>query len=276
MYLTQHWVSYTTSFDIKTKTSKIGTLYRRNISMLLTYDFYDNSNNLMTSATARLFSLGAHFDVYDTEKALLGTVEENIITFFPSFTLYSPNGAKLARAEMNFWGTSFYIYEGNSNNELAIMSRSYFRVKNDWTIDIKNKDRLKAKNIDPGLFLTVLAFQGDREYWEEQEDNKRSLSDQSSNEEVSYELQQKIRSLMANPQLNEIELLDPDTLERLAIKLETDYRNQNKNKENESSQEKISVFVNYCLNLIESEQTKPAEKKAILYLLQQRMGFNNQ
>ena len=42
LYLTQHWVSYTTSFDIETKTKKLGTLYRRILSLALTYDFYDS------------------------------------------------------------------------------------------------------------------------------------------------------------------------------------------------------------------------------------------
>lgn len=284
IYLTQHWVSYTTSFDIKTKTTTLGTLYRRNFSLLLTYDFYDNLNNLLTMATARFFSLGAHFDVYDDKKNLLGTVDETIFSFFPSFELYSRDSIKLARAAMNFWGTIFTLYDATTDKEIAVMYRSFFRVKNDWTIEIKNRALLKSRHIDPGLFMTVLAFQGDREYWEEQNDDSQrqsaslhthKMEQQRVDKDFNQQIQAKIAKLTDEQNLNAVELLDPDSLEILAKKLERDYQSQlNGPSIVRDPEEKINDFINFCFDSVQSNQIDPSEKKAILYLMQQRIGVN--
>lgn len=283
MYLSQHWVSYTTSFDIETKTQKIGTLYRRFFSLLMSYDFYNNSNQLLTTAQARFFSVGAHFDVYDAQKNLLGWVEEKIFTFFPTFTIYSPQYTKLASAEMNFWGTTFTIYDPQDRTVMATMWRSFFRIKNDWTIDIKNRSRLKEKNIDPSLLMTVLAFQGDREYWQQQQNNNTNQHTQvrasaqpskmpsmpvQQEAKQLQQLQDKIKTIIHDKNLEQVALMDETQLENLANKLETDYQAQ----ASLTPTDNIDDFVDFCLQAVESDQTTVEEKRAILYLLQLRIG----
>ena len=100
----EHWISLTKSYDIETKTQRLGTLYRRFFSFLLTYDFYDPMNVKTATASARFFSFGAHLDIHDLTDRYLGSVEEKIFTFFPTFEVFGPDSSsKLARAEMNFW-----------------------------------------------------------------------------------------------------------------------------------------------------------------------------
>ncbi len=281
LYLTQHWVSYTTSFDIETKTKKLGTLYRGVLLFPLTYNFYDNTNHLLTTAKARFFAITAQFDVYDDKNTKLGSVEEKFLTFLPSFTIYSPDYEKLARAEMNFWGTTFTVYDTLTDTPIAVMSRPFFRIKNDWTIDFKNKDLLLQRNIDVGLFLTTLAFQGDREYWEQQRNNNNvrtaTAEDNpasSQKDTVDEAIKNKVKARIAELNWSDVPLMEQGQLETLSATLENDYNAQvNETATHAGPKDQVDGFVDFCLNLVQSDRLTPADKKAILYLLQLRLGI---
>jgi len=282
--ITEHWISLTTSFDIETKTHKLGTLYRKFFSFLLTYEFFDPFDNKMATARSKFFSFTAHFDIYDRNERLLGVAEEKIFTFFPAFDIYASDAStKLARASMNFWGTTFTIYDPVTNLEMAIMHRSFFRLKNDWRITITNRELFERKHIDFRVLMTVLAFQGDRESWEkDRRDNdsrRRSLASSTeaasvvSNDEVKV-LLEKIAASGKQSGLDHVQKPDPKTLEQIAIELESNYNMQANNDGEQTSQERLSSFVDYCLNLIESNDISDAKKKAILYLLKMRLEGN--
>jgi len=277
MYLTQHWISHTTSFDIETKTQKIGSLYRRFFSIPLMYDFYDYNDHLLTTARARFFAINMHLDVVDENKFPLGSVEEKIFTFLPSFTIYSPEGLKLAYAEFNFWGTQVTVSDVVTDTPIAIMSRSFFRIKNDWVIKLKHKALIIERNIDPSLLLTVLALQGDRESWDEQnaENNLNLNSHSAPQHEAEPTNKEKITAYQHQyeDELNGIELLPQSELEALIISLEQDYQAQiNPALSPTSTNDKVDAFVAFCLDLMHSKKTTGPTKKAILYLLEQRFN----
>lgn len=280
LYLKQHWISYSTSFDVETKNNKLGTLSRRVLSLLLTYDFYDKDGRVLTTSTGRFFSLSAHFDVYDVNKTLLGSVEEHIFTFLPTFSIYSITEEKLAQAEMNFWGTAFTIYDAENGEAIAVMSRSFVRIKNDWTIRFKNKSLLQSKNISAELFLTVLAFQADSEYWEQQNSSSKlsshSNGTSAKEQEISIEksLREKIALAGNDENLNDVALMDASLLDALVVKLDQDYAQQLNASENLDEIEKVNRFVDFCLDLVKSNKVSREEKKAILYLLQERIGHD--
>ena len=282
--VTEHWISLTTSFDIETKTHKLGTLYRKFFSFLLTYEFFDPFDNKMATARSRFFSFTAHFDIYDRNDKLLGVAEEKIFTFFPAFDIYASDAStKLARASMNFWGTTFTIYDPVTNLEMATMHRSFFRLKNDWNITITNRELFERKHIDFRVLMTVLAFQGDRENWEkDRRDNDsraRSLTSTEtasvvSNDEVKV-LLEKIAASGKQSGLDHVQKPDLKTLEQIALELESNYTTMQANNDAEqTSQERLSSFVDYCLNLIESNDISDSRKKAILYLLKMRLEGN--
>ncbi|WED42368.1 hypothetical protein [Legionella cardiaca] len=274
----EHWISLTKSYDIETSTSKLGTLYRRFFSLLLTYDFYDPTDIKTATAKARFFSFGAHLDIYDQTDVLMGSVEEKIFTFFPTFEIYARDLAtKLARAEMNFWGTKFYIYDPVTSQEMAIMSRSFFRLKNDWTIQVTNRALLEQKNIDPRVLMTVLAVQGEIEDW--QKDNYSSLKSATiKTQSKDYDaLSQQIKTLSANKGLNALETPSQETLETLADELDQGFNAQypSVEDENQSNQEHIKAFTAYCLSLIDAQDLSDTKKKAILTLLNLRLQGHN-
>ncbi|MCL9683025.1 hypothetical protein [Legionella maioricensis] len=278
--VTEHWISLTTSFDIETKTHKLGTLYRKFFSFLLTYEFFDPFDNKMATARSKFFSFTAHFDIYDRDERFLGFAEEKIFTFFPTFDIYGSDAStKLARAAMNFWGTTFTIYDPVTDQEMAKMHRSFFRLKNDWNITITNRALFERKNIDFRVLMTVLAFQGDRENWEKDQDNnsnkiRTSAADATSvvTDDELNGFKEKIAAAGKHAGLDHVQKPDQQTLEHIAIELESNYKNvHTRNEVEQTSQERLSSFIDYCLNLIEANDMPDTKKKAILFLLKMRL-----
>ncbi len=164
-FINERVFSWTTSFDIETSRWKIGTVHRRFFSLHTQYDFYDFEEQFQATAQDRFWAFGVIFDVTDKEGKLLGSVQERLLTFFPTFEIVSPSGEILAVAEMNLLGTTYSIKETNTSQEVATLSRSFFRLKDNWSVTIVNAELFKKARIDPRLFITLMAFQTDRDYW---------------------------------------------------------------------------------------------------------------
>ena len=283
MTIKEHWISLTKSYDIKTKTEKLGILYRRFFSLPLAYDFYDSSETKTATAVMRFFSMGAHLDVYGQHSELIGNVEEQLFTFYPTFEIYANNSAtKLAQAEMNFWGTKFYVYDPRTHQEMILMSRSFFRVKNDWTINVTNKELLQHKNIDSHLLITVLAIQGEIEDWERKEKEYcqnnyclKKRKNKLNNTEKYHVLLQKISSLNMKNTLEKMDASYQDTLEFLADELEQGFDAENQSNIDQSNEDKVNAFTEYCLNLINAPGQSEVRKKAISTLLNLRLQGHN-
>lgn len=278
----EHWVSLTTSYDIETRTQKLGTLYRKFFSFLLTYDFYDPFDNKIAYARSKFFSFTAHFDVYDNNENYLGAADERLFAFFPTFDIYDRDGyTKLATASMNFWGTTFYIYDPVTGNEMAYMSRSFFRLKNDWTFKVSDRGLFEQKRIDPRVLLTVIAFQGDREYWESQnkEDNQKGVrhtKDAAFASDISREqvqtLLNKIALLSKHEGFDNHQELNEQIVATIANELERGYQTtQSADSLTQTSQERLNAFTDYCLNLVQSNTLSDEKKKTILFLLKTRL-----
>ncbi len=288
MYLAEHYASYTTSYDVSTDEKKLGTLYRRVLSLNTKYDYYNLQNKLLATAESHFFTFGAHLDIFNDNKVLLGTVEEKVFSWFPSFEIFSPDGVRLASATMNFWGTTFTLYDGRSTRVLAEMSRDFFRLRNYWTISIKDKARITERKIDSRLLLTVLAVQGDIEYLEQYRRRERERqarrpfnpypTPQASARRLSA-TQDDVKNmhnkysdfLKKEKELNDALLPDAKQLDSLAKQLDTDFQQQYAGLEM-SSNERIERFVDYCIDIAEASGTTPDTQKAILHLLNKRFS----
>ncbi len=165
-FVKQHWFSLTNTFDVESKDKKYGTIHRKLFSWMPQYLFYDVNNQIQAVAKMRFFSLGATFDIYDAEERSIGKVDEKILTFFSTFKLYRADGYYAARAKLNFWGTKYTVRDSETDEVIAFLWRRFFRLKDNWTVDIVNPSILIEKQIDPRMFILVMAFQTDRDYWE--------------------------------------------------------------------------------------------------------------
>ncbi|USQ14145.1 hypothetical protein J2N86_02085 [Legionella lytica] len=286
-FVREHWLSMTTSYDIETRTQKLGTLYRRFFSLLLTYDFYDPFDNKIAYARSKFFSFTAHFDVYDNFENYLGAADERLFSFFPTFDIYDRDGyTKLAKASMNFWGTTFTLYDPVTGKEMAHMSRPFFRLKNDWTFHVTDRELFEHKAIDPRVLMTVIAFQGDREYWEQerrQDDDYLRKGIKSSKEtapatDVSQQqlttLLDKIAAVSKQEGLENTQEPDEKAAMTVAAELENGYNTQMTDDSVQSSQERLNAFTDYCLHLIQSNSVSQEKKKTILFLLKARLQAN--
>jgi uncharacterized protein YxjI len=161
----QRWFSFTNTFDIENPDGKMGTLHRRFFSLLLEYDYYDNQDQFQAKAKMRFFSIGATFDVTDKDGTLIGTAEQRIFNFFPTFEIFSAERHSLAIAKMNFWGTKYTLYDPCTNAIFIEMKRPFFRLRDSWNVTIIDSALFAQKNIDPRLFIVVMAYQTDMDFW---------------------------------------------------------------------------------------------------------------
>lgn len=274
--ITERWVSLTSTYDIETKTQKMGTLYRKFFSFLLTYEFLDPYNNKLATAQSRFFSLTADFDIYDNDNRFLGMAEEKLFAFFPTFDIYGSDAiTKLAKARLNFWGTNFSIYDPVTNEEMASLHRSFFRLKNNWTFNVINRPLLTSKNINPKVLLTVIAFQGDRDFWESQSHRLFLSADkkaQIATSKYNRTMLDKINKLYQAAGFTDTHAPDANLLEKTADELETNYTNSSDSFVKQTNLDKVNAFTDYCLNIAQANGIPDSKKKAILYLLKMRFS----
>ena len=109
----------------------------------------------------RWFSWGPIFDVTDADEQPLGRVEERFSWFFPTFEIISAANIIQAQATLNFLGTTYTISDPLSKLTIATMHRNFIRLKDDWKVKIIDRELYEQKNIDPRLFIVVMAFQSD-------------------------------------------------------------------------------------------------------------------
>lgn len=65
---------------------------------------------LLSYLRATLYSiLNKLFDILDGNDQPLGTVEQRLLHFLPTFENFSPSSQKLAKAKLNFWGTTYTV-----------------------------------------------------------------------------------------------------------------------------------------------------------------------
>jgi uncharacterized protein YxjI len=170
-FIKQRWLSWTTAFDVETRSQKIGSVHRRFLSLTVEYDFYDYHEVLQANARMRIFSFGAIFDVTDPTGNYLGTINERIFTFFPTFDILSADGEILTTAKMNFWGTKYDLRDPVTDRVFAKLYRPFIRFKDDWTVQVTDRSLLSHKGVDPRLFIIVAAFQTDMDFWRAQLNN---------------------------------------------------------------------------------------------------------
>lgn len=173
-FVKQRWLSWSSSFDVETRTQKFGTIHRRIFSLTIQYDYYDAYDKLQANARMRFFSFGAAFDVTDADQNLIGSVHEYIFTFFPTFEIISAENHTQVIAKLNFWGTKYTLRDPVTQEEIALLSRPFFSFRDHWKVTITNPKLFAQKKIDPRLFVVVMVFQTDKDNWRAQR-NANSL-----------------------------------------------------------------------------------------------------
>lgn len=273
LFVTEHWISLTKSYDVGTNQYKLGTVYRRFFSLTTTYDFYNPRDEHTASAKTRFFSFGTDVDIYDVQDRYLGFVEEKIFNFFPTFLIYAAdNSTKLAFAKMNFWGTKYYIYDPVTQKEMAVMSRSFFRLKNNWTIRVTNPALLSSKQIDSRVLITVLAIQGEIDDWKHQNSYAMKQDSLPKDIETQAKVAQKMAEIHALYPMLSKHAFDESNLEDLANTLDEEFTSYNNNGLNLDDAETVTRFIDFCIQKMQN--LSEPEKAAVMHLLNLRVPLH--
>jgi uncharacterized protein YxjI len=280
IYVSEHILSYTTSFDIETKTQRLGTIYRRVFSLNTNYDFYDPNNLKVAEARAHFFSIMAKFDIVDQNNNAIGLIEEDFWSFLPSFKIFSADrSTKLADAHMNFWGTKFTITDAATDEEIGTMSRPFFRIKNRWTIKITDWPKIQAKGIDPLVLITTLAFQVDKEYLSRRHNNNDNNFYKAT---ANMKIQETPKTVNTEILLNQVQTLEQELnldaipnpenafLELVANELQDGYE-QATASDKQMLDTAVQSFIDYCFAKAKADELPLEYKKAILILLRDRL-----
>lgn len=279
--VTQHWFSLTNDFSIDTKEYKLGSVHRKLFSWsLVQYDFLDNDSELQATGKMRWLSWGATFDVFDSNEQSLGRVEEKFSWFFPTFNFISPSNRIQAEATLNFWRTNYTVTDPVTKEVIAIMHRDFFRLKDDWTVKIVNQDLFVQKELDPRLFIIVMAFQSDREEWQRQYNRLKNQhnddfvaravvngsDDNSENAENDLSEQlDKYREILATvePTKEDYEFVD----QLVASKFKTDREVSEEEAELNSIEKEFAMI----LPLLETDELSKTQKSALVNILEQHL-----
>lgn len=265
-YVEEKFFSMTTTFEIRTKDEKLGTVHRKLFNLTPKYLLHDNAGNRVASAEMRFFNFLPCFDIHGADGTYYGKVHEKISFFYPTFKLYSPTGKTLAKAELNFWGTTWTIKDPETKDRIAKLHRPYFRFLNDWDVTIYDTEAFKRKNIHPHMFYTIMAFQVDSEYWKKREEHSsKCISnklDIFTNAELDFD------SLKNTFEVTEPSDEDYIYSERLAEQIELKYTDI------DDETERCSCIVLETVNELNSNQHSSGQKKALIEMLQRAVNVN--
>lgn len=274
LYISEHWFSMTTGYSIRTPSEYLGSVYRKFFSFVLTYEFYNATEEPIAYAKSSFFSLTAHFDIYDAQDVFLGAADERYFSFFPTFDIYGRDGYTIiASAVMNFMGTTFTIYDPVTNKKMATLSRSFIRVKNDWTFKIIDKKIFLSRSIDPKVFITILAFQGDQEYWKKKNDSLRPFT--SMNNSQSYrsnaynQVLHKIKDAYLEEHLDESFI--PNTVQENQMIEHLELQAGENRLTGRDEHEQIIEQLQYYLNQVHQNNLNKLDKQTLLYILKIRI-----
>ena len=276
--VTERLFSWTSSFDIETPQYRVGTVHRKFFSWKLEYDFFDVQEQLLAKARMRWLTFGAVFDVTDSSEQPIGMVEERVFTFFPTFDIFSPCGEKLATAQMNFWGTRYTLTDPITSQEIAVLSRPFFRLTSSWSVNIINPALFAEKNINPALFIIVMAFQTDREHWNRQADrdsnNNMNLSFESPYADAAKHIAMAdmiIPSLRIQLETyrSQVEGIEPTDADLNAVENMIESVLTNAQREAKSNIEKVRLAygLKQLMPLLTSVELKPGEKSGLFLMI---------
>ena len=273
----QYWMNYSIFYAIKSDNKIVGNLILRTGQLPLMYELLDAQNKRLSRVDYSYLVDHDRFDIYDDNNQLLGATDEYLFKYFPAFYIYQANSSKPAlKAEMNFWGTTFSIYDVQTNKKIAKMSRGFITNSYYWDFKVSNKQVFDAMNIDQKLLMTAVAIQTDPVLYETSHSSLKKASNPLNNPkraEIAADSKQALERVKVVQQklgLLDISNLNNELLEAVTKELDSGFINTDLHRNAVTEQEKFEAFLQYCLDKVESNDNSDTQKKAIIYLLTSR------
>lgn len=254
--VTERFFSLTTTFDLQTDEEPLGTVYRKFFSLTPEYHLVSPQEEFLAKARMRFWGLGACFDITDHQNRPLGSVYQSFSWCFPTFEISSPSSEVLAQAAENFWATKWTMKNPQTEEIIATFSRPFFWWKKDWTVQIEDPLFLNENQIHPHLFLTLLAFQVDRNQWKS----------------YIHLLDIYPMNLQYADYLTEVPDADPSEedfyfIESLVEKMETELSNH-------EEETRGAIILSYLIEALTTDELTLNQKAALKVMLEQRLTMH--
>lgn len=280
-FVKQRWFAWTSTFDIETKSLKLGTVNRKLFSWsLYQYDFYNVDEELQASAKMRWMAWDITFDITDADEQSLGRVERKFTWFYPTYQMISPKNVIQAEASLNFWCTTYTVSDPTTQTVIATMHRNFFRLKDDWTVTIHDQQLFEENEIDPRFFIVVMAFQSDLEAMRRFH-NSNSMNNPQVHVQPGKDTTMKDQMIALYNQLekyryvverNEPSDEDVEAVDRIVSEI-MDQKNH--------CTEKCASPITYLkrgfkilLPMFESDELSPSQKSALFLMMEQFLNGN--
>lgn len=271
------WLSDNLFYTIQSGDKTHANLVQRLSRMPLMYELIDTDNKPLTSVDYTYDTKKDHFEIYDAHHQRIGATDEYLFQYYPTFYVYQNDAEKPSvKAEMNFWGTTLSVYDIDTGKKFAEMYRSYFRNSNYWDFDVTDETTFESRHFDPALLMTVVAIQTDPWLYETSHSaSLKGMADRSHNSRVAAmtKLRQEASARVAAVQqklgMQVSAKPDASLVDAIAKKLEQDFTAIHAD-DSLDPQKSFEMFLQYCLDSLESGELSDAEKQAVLFLLQHR------
>lgn len=150
--------------------SNFGKIEERTLAFGRTFQYYDNTGKILTTAKQEIFSIGTKIDISDESGKLIGSVEQEILesmfSFYSIYSIKDETGTVIAKSKkLDFFTTNVEIFDMSGN---LVVSLDQSAFKYEWSCNIK------STSIDKRLVIFIPSFISAAQDDKEEEDRKKN------------------------------------------------------------------------------------------------------
>lgn len=150
--------------------SNFGKIEERTLAFGRTFQYYDNTGKILTTAKQEIFTIGTKIDISDESGKLIGSVEQEILesmfSFYSIYSIKDETGTVIAKSKkLDFFTTNVDIFDMSGN---LVVSLDQSPFKYEWSCNIK------STSIDKRLVIFIPSFISAAQDDKEEEDRKKN------------------------------------------------------------------------------------------------------
>ena len=241
----------------------------------LTFEFLDDQGQKQASVKyKRQFWSAVEFELFDVNGQLTGYLQQLIVKGNSTgFFILAPDGKTLLlTATKNIFYTHLTLYSQNSGDIMMELSAPFFSWSRNWDMGYMNQILLASSGVDANVLGAVLSIQSLTTSPSFVTLMRHDLTANEARAPSNSSIQTLLKKIALKRQAlsDDAPVIATEKLEALVNKILNQYQNMRDNT-NLSDEEKITQFVDFVLDLIESNDLDITEKSALLQYMSSRL-----
>ncbi|HBI21233.1 MAG TPA: hypothetical protein DDY37_01365, partial [Legionella sp.] len=235
----------------------------------LTFEFLDEQGQKKASVKYKRHILGGmEFKLFDMNGQLTGYLQHFVSKGnSPGFTILAQDHkTPLVTANKNIFYSHLTLYPKDRREGVMMeLSCPFFSWSRDWDMDYMNQTLLISSGVDANLLGAVLALQALTDAPPFETSISRDLTTNEEREPINANTQALLRKIALTRQTlsHDVPMITTEKLEALVKKILDQYQRTHDDK-NLMEEEKIARFVDFALDLVNSNDMDSTEKNALL------------